>query len=119
MYKSINGYIINIYYGPNIFIDVEYFTAPLTYRYILLHIIFCKIFNKLFTKIENGVYKKKDGITVEEYNHMCDEEYSYLKKILEEKQLIIEFLPESYFENLKKIRDKDDEDIEIIKKAMV
>jgi hypothetical protein len=123
IYTSVNGYIINIYRGINIFTDVEYFTAPLTFIFIILHIIFCKIFNKLFTKIDNGIYKKNDGITFEEYNRICDEEYRNLQAFLSEietkstkeekiKFIIEEILPKSYFENLKKELNRTDTQIE-------
>ena len=131
IYTSVNGYIINIYYGTNIFIDVEYFTSTVTFTYIILHIIFCKIFNILFTKIENGIYKKNDGIIFEEYDRICNEEYRNLQQFLlvinnegideeHKRQFIIKnILPESYFENLKIHLNKDDAQIEENKQMIV
>jgi hypothetical protein len=80
VYKSVD-YIINIYYnllnGQNNGLkqNIEYNFALVTSGYLLIHHIFCEIFYKLFELIEEGVYRKKPGITDADYNRICDEIY--------------------------------------------
>ncbi len=75
MYKAVNMYIINVYRIGTGFINVEDFMAPISIENILSHNICFKIFNRLFTRIENGIYTKNQGITEEEYNRISTEEF--------------------------------------------
>ncbi len=113
MYKAVDGYIINIYHYKSGFINVEDFISQLAINYILLHNIFYKIFNRLFTRIEDGVYRKNPGITEEDYNIISNKEYDINLELFlnimnstESKEYKIEmiiknFLPESYIRYLK------------------
>ncbi len=75
LYKAVNMYIINVYHSKTGFINVEDFMAPMSIDNILSHNICCKIFNRLFTRIEDGIYIKNQGITEEEYNGISTEEF--------------------------------------------
>ncbi len=116
IYKAINddGYILNFYINKSEFINVEDFISPIGLVYILIHNICYKIFNRLFTRIENGIYRKNTGMTEEVYNRISDEEYhqnlehfvsiANNKSITMEERidLIIEdFIPKSYFKFIK------------------
>jgi len=109
LYKSVNMYIINVYHSRSGFINVEDFLAPISIQNILSHNICFKIFNRLFTRIEDGIYRKNQGITEEEYNRISTEEFHrnvdlYQGIINDEsipnerkKDLIFEnFIPKSY-----------------------
>lgn len=109
LYKAVNMYVINVYHSRTGFINVEDFMAPISIDNILSHNICFKIFNRLFTRIEDGIYRKTPGITEEEYNRISTEEYQrnvdiYQNIINDEsipterkKDLIFDnFIPESY-----------------------
>jgi hypothetical protein len=76
LYDSVNGYIINIYYNKGGFTNIVFFMSPVTISYLLLHFIFCNIFNQLFAIIEEGIYKKNDGISQKDYDGICEYEFN-------------------------------------------